>query len=45
MRSAFEILGQIAASEIFTNPEVNAFMSEFSKYIDFTKIKSELNLK
>jgi hypothetical protein len=40
VESSFNLLGQVAAQELFTNPDVAAGLSEFAKGIDESKIKN-----
>lgn len=37
---AFQIFGQVAARELFTDPQVAAAMSGMTKYLDESKLKS-----
>ena len=41
--AAFNVLGQVAGRELFSNPEVAKGMSELEKYVDEDKIKAVLN--
>jgi hypothetical protein len=38
--SSFQVLGQVAARELFADPSVSASMANFMKYIDKDKLKS-----
>lgn len=40
IQSSFSLLGQVAAQELFTNPDVAAGLEQFSKSIDENKLKS-----
>ena len=42
IESSFNVLGQVAAQELFTNAEVTAGLTEFSKNIDEKKLKAAL---
>lgn len=42
MQSAFQLFGQIAARELFTNKEVTKGMADLEKYFDAEKIKKTL---
>ena len=44
-QSAFSVLGQVASQGLFTDPSVNAYMSEFLKYIDKAKVQGTLGPK
>jgi len=41
--AAFNVLGQVAGREIFSNPEVAKGMSDLEKYLDNDSIKAALN--
>ena len=43
IQTSFQILGQVAAKELFSSPEVAAGMSELDKHIDEKKLKSLLS--
>ncbi|WP_154668123.1 hypothetical protein [Pseudoduganella violaceinigra] len=43
-RTAFELLGKIAASELFSAPEVAAGTSTFTKYLDSAELQKKLGL-
>ena len=45
IQNSFQTLGQVAAQEIFTNPEVAKVMSDLEKYIDGEQLKSSLEIK
>jgi hypothetical protein len=38
-QSAFTVLGQVASVGLFTDPNVSAYMSEFLKYFDKSKVQ------
>jgi hypothetical protein len=40
IQSSFSLLGQVAAQELFTNPDVAAGLEQFSKSIDENRLKS-----
>lgn len=42
LQSSFSILGQVAAKELFSNPDVAAGMAALEKYMDTEKIKKIL---
>lgn len=42
---SFEVLGQIAMRELLTNPQVNAGLAGFAKYIDTQRIEEVLKPK
>ncbi len=44
MQASFQILGQIAAQELFGNPDVAAVMSGLEKYIDTNELEQSLGL-
>ena len=37
---AFQVLGQVASSEIFASPEVGKYMADLSKHIDAKKLEA-----
>ncbi len=39
IQTSFQLLGQVAAAELFSHPKVAEGLSEFSKYVDEKKIK------
>ncbi len=39
IQQSFQVFGQIAGQEIFTNPDVAADMSNFEKYLDSEKLE------
>jgi len=39
IQTSFQLLGQVAARELFMNPRVAEGLTEFSKYVDQDKIK------
>ncbi len=39
IESSFNVLGQVAARELFSNPNVASSMAEFGKVVDLEKIK------
>jgi hypothetical protein len=39
IQNSFSLLGQVAASELFSDPKVAAGLAEFAKYIDEKKLK------
>ncbi|ACB76883.1 hypothetical protein [Opitutus terrae] len=43
IESAFNLFGQIAARELFTNPEVGAGMAELQKYFDSKAVEEALS--
>jgi hypothetical protein len=45
IRTSFQVLGQIAAKEIFSHPDVAAGMANLEKYIDSDKLNSTLTEK
>ncbi len=45
LQKSFQTLGQIAAQDIFTNPEVAAVMSGLEKNLDGEKLRSTLGIK
>jgi len=45
IEQSFQVFGQIAGQEIFTNPDVAATMSSFEKYLDSNKLKEALEKK
>ena len=45
MQNSFQVLGQVAAQELFTNPDVASVLSGLDKYIDTEKLKSSLGIK
>lgn len=44
LQSSFEVFGKIAASELFSNPEVAAGMSKLNKYMDTESLQKELGI-
>lgn len=45
MQTSFQVLGQVAAQELFSNPEVAGVMSGLEMYIDTDELASSLGLK
>ncbi len=45
IEASFNVLGQIAGQEIFSNPDVAATISNFEKYLDSEKLESALKKK
>jgi hypothetical protein len=45
IQTSFQILGQVAAQELFTNQDVAAVMADLEKYLDGDKLKSSLGIK
>lgn len=45
IQTGFQILGQVAAQELFSDPDVAALMSGLDKYIDNEKLNSALGLE
>ncbi len=43
IQSSFKLLGQVAAQELFTNPNVSGVMAGLEKYIDEDRLNSLLN--
>lgn len=43
LAASFNVLGQVAGRELFSNPEVAKGMSELDKYIDKDKIKAAIS--
>lgn len=44
LQSSFEIFGKVAASELFSHPDVVAGMSKLNKYMENEKIQNELGI-
>jgi hypothetical protein len=40
IQSAFQVLGQVAAGELFANPEVGAVMGGLDKFLDTKKLEA-----
>lgn len=45
LKVAFGVLGRLAMQELISNPNVNASLSDFGKYIDEKKFNSALSNK
>ena len=45
LQTSFRTLGQVAAQDLFTNPDVAAVISGLEKYLDGEKLKSSLGIK
>jgi len=45
LRTSFNLFGQVAAQELFSNTEVTAILSEMEKYFDVEKLKSALGIE
>lgn len=39
IQASFQVLGQVAAAELFSNPQVTASMAELDKYVDKAKLE------
>jgi hypothetical protein len=44
LQGAFQVLGQMAAAELFSNPEVRSSMTGIRKYADIKKINAALGI-
>jgi hypothetical protein len=45
VQTSFQVLGQVAAQELFSDPDVAALMSGLDKYIDTEKLNAALGVK
>ena len=45
IKASFQMLGQVAGQELFTDPAVATSLSNLDKYIDVDKLKSSLGIK
>lgn len=45
LRASFEVLGKVAANELFSSAEVAAGMAGLTKYLDGEKLRSALTIK
>jgi hypothetical protein len=37
--ASFQVLGQVAAMGLFSDPSVSSFMRDFTKYVDVRKVQ------
>jgi hypothetical protein len=44
IQSSFNVFGQVAAKELFSNPDVAAEMAGLEKHLDGNKIKEALGI-